>query len=1018
MRQILFMIVLSWCWVNTVNAMQTIDHDSLGEVKVPLSLYTDLIHKSERIVRSPPVGYAIGKSTTRIEVAEADGRAKATVTVNMPVQIYENKWTSVPVMDSFVALSSATMNGQEMSLNMNDRELSWNTNKAGKYKLELIYALDASRSSQGYVLAVPLPNAPATTLTAVLPGVDIDATVVPAVAFKSVTSGKKTHISANIPGVNAFQLAWHQPDMKGYVMSRARYQGELKDKAILWTATFQVEHFSEGQLKLSLLPASVTLSNVLIDGNDATVMVEDQQFVTLLKGIGMHKVSVDFQVPVKKSSGPPSATLSILKVPVSHFELTLPGKKEVMVSPAANVTNTLKENETQSSVYLPMTNQVQFSWTEAVPEEIKDEIRANATIYHTIHAEEGVLHIKAQVHYEITRGETNTLELIVPDDIQINRITAEQGGVSDWRVTQAQGQTGKQVSVFLDRKVKGKFAFNVNYERLIGDQDKSAEPITVPFIRAYQVHRQRGMAALLSAQELTLTPIKLERVTKVGENQLPAFVRNAIAMKVAHTYKYIDANPILAVKALAPERKQGKFDAQVDTLISIGDVTMKGAASIELNVKTGSIMELQLALPKDVNVLSLTGPSIRNHEIKIDQNQNLITVAFTQEMDGQFRLELNYERIMSEGGEAQTQVPTVSIIGAQVEHGRIAVEALTAVEVQPAVTEQISNLDINVLPQQLILKTTNPILLAYRYVKTGMPYRLTLKITRHKALDVQVATIEKAHYKTLFTRDGLAVTTVKFTIRNSRKQFLKLQLPELSDVWSVFVDGKVEKPASASGGSHKAGGILIRMINSTHGFPVELVYATKFEPVESMGELQGQLPLPDMIVTHSRWDIYLPDGPSYQEPESNMDILITGRWEDKAKIKRNVGEITRGRSAASTALQIQVPAQGIHYAFEKLYANQSKDPAGFSIAYVSGETQQLGYWLGVIGFLLMIIAIVLFILDLTQIPKPIILVGFIIGLFLLMYSMLNLGVHFNFMVLLGAVVAAVIAGVFLKQRLN
>ena len=105
----------------------------------------------------------------------------------------------------------------------------------------------------------------------------------------------------------------------------------------------------------------------------------------------------------------------------------------------------------------------------------------------------------------------------------------------------------------------------------------------------------------------------------VGENQLPAFVRNRLEMTIAHTYKYIDRAAQLMVKAVAPERKQGIFDAQVDTLISIGEVTLKGSATVQIDVKSGSIMALRLRLPPNVNVLGVTGPSLRTHQVHQDE---------------------------------------------------------------------------------------------------------------------------------------------------------------------------------------------------------------------------------------------------------------------------------------------------------------------------------------------------------------------------------------------------------------
>ena len=44
-------------------------------------------------------------------------------------------------------------------------------------------------------------------------------------------------------------------------------------------------------------------------------------------------------------------------------------------------------------------------------------------------------------------------------------------------------------------------------------------------------------------------------------------------------------------------------------------------------------------------------------------------------------------------------------------------------------------------------------------------------------LGTQEAVIERAEYHTLFTRDGLYVTLARFDVKNSRKQFLRVELP-------------------------------------------------------------------------------------------------------------------------------------------------------------------------------------------------------------------------------------------------
>jgi hypothetical protein len=374
-------------------------------------------------------------------------------------------------------------------------------------------------------------------------------------------------------------------------------------------------------------------------------------------------------------------------------------------------------------------------------------------------------------------------------------VSSEAGAIADWRVTR-QGDA-QLLEVFLDRQLQGELTFDVLYDRSLGQGDSESLPLLV----ARNVGRQKGMVALLSSSDLTLDPIvegadgSVGEATRVGENQLPSFVRDDIELTIAHTFKYADTPPTMAVSASVPERVAGRFDAQVDSLISLGDVTLTGSTSIELHVKSGSLGQLELVLPAGTNLLNLSAPSLRTHRIS-DDDERVVELEFTQDMEGHFKIDLSYERILG-GDEAEVGASTVRVRGADVEQGRIAVEASSAVEVLPSVAEELSPIDVGELPRQLVLQTTNPILLAFKYVRAEPEPRLALTVTRHRVVDVQEAAIDTAEYKTLFTRDGLSVTTARFVVRNARKQFLRIELPANSEVWSVFVAGRAEKPALA-----------------------------------------------------------------------------------------------------------------------------------------------------------------------------------------------------------------------------
>lgn len=520
------------------------------------------------------------------------------------------------------------------------------------------------------------------------------------------------------------------------------------------------------------------------------------------------------------------------------------------------------------------------------------------------------------------------------------------------------------LTVFLDREVRKNIDVNISYDKSI-NPEAGAEELTLPLLQAAGVHRQRGMAALLSSKELTLSPVTEEKVTKVGENQLPAFFHQTLDKVVAHTYKYAALFPTIVVRTEKPERKQGKFNATVNTLVSLTDVTMKASASIDINVKSGAISSLELVLPEDINLLGLTAPSLRTHKTRTEAGNQIVTVEFTQDIEGQFRVELNYERIIADEL-SESKVPTVRVHGAEVEHGKIAIEALSAVEVGAASVTQLSTVDPSELPQQLILKTTNPILLAYKYVHVDPPYELKLRITRHDEINIQTASIDRAHYRTLFTKDGIAVTAASFWVRNSREQFLRMSLPSGSKVWSATVNGKVEKPALASGakdakdGNRKGPQILVKILNSSQGFPVTVTYQTPSNSLGFLGRLEGTLARPDMVVTDSRWDVYLPEHFSYGTPSSNMDITQDAHLMNEQMIRQEMQGDYVSKESSPLPPVLNVPLSGIKLSFKKLYANQTADDAYFVVPYVSSSGAMGAQGLALVALLALSIGIWMF----------------------------------------------------------
>src|SRR5688500_13757873 len=134
-----------------------------------------------------------------------------------------------------------------------------------------------------------------------------------------------------------------------------------------------------------------------------------------------------------------------------------------------------------------------------------------------------------------------------------------------------------------------KLDLEIRYERAWPVASRTATAFDVPLLSARGVHRQRGMIALLATNGLTLEPREEGNVTRVGDNLIPATIRDALSATVAHTFRYLDVAPHLSAIGAVRAPEPARFDAQVDTLVSLGDVSTSVITHAEIEIKSGAL---------------------------------------------------------------------------------------------------------------------------------------------------------------------------------------------------------------------------------------------------------------------------------------------------------------------------------------------------------------------------------------------------------------------------------------------
>ena len=352
-----------------------------------------------------------------------------------------------------------------------------------------------------------------------------------------------------------------------------------------------------------------------------------------------------------------------------------------------------------------------------------------------------------------------------------------------------------------------------------------------------------------------------------------------------------------------PEVVKGppKIYSEMTHLLSIEDDAMRIDTGISLSILQNSISTLRVRVPEGYSILEVQGRGIEDWREVIIADAPHLEIVFDYPKEGQLTINITSEKLLPNPSMA-VEFGGFAVIDSIREKGFLGVALKSTSEVTLSQSEGLDKLDVSELPAILINRSQKPLLLGYKYLHH--PYSLILDIKKHEELPVISTVVDSASGVTLFTEDGKLVHRVIYQIRNTSKQFLELELPEETQIWSVFVGGEPAKPRL------NQNRILIPLNRSHQGatglaaFDVELIYFQKANRFGAMGLRKSMFPVPDIIISEMLWSVYLPEGYRY---------VYFGGTVEKEMAARGIRSLLRRKEKAVIASiePAEVPSPGV-----------------------------------------------------------------------------------------------------------
>jgi hypothetical protein len=552
--------------------------------------------------------------------------------------------------------------------------------------------------------------------------------------------------------------------------------------------------------------------------------------------------------------------------------------------------------------------------------------------------EENIVNIKGEIVLEVLSKGRTEIPLVESGGVGLIEVSLNRGG--SYVTTR-----GNKYYLIVDKP--GRYRLDIEY------------------LKKVQREREGGPGSF--SAEVLPAPIS-EFEVEINEKDLEVFINNAIKVETESDDEKTVAWAIMpqinniAVrwsKALPKDEidtieMKPKVYSTVNTFASAGEGILRCNSSISYSILQAEISGLRISLPDDISILDVNVRDLRDWKIEEKDSKKYLDIYFKFGIKGNCNVNIAYEKTIGEGS-VIAQIPQIKTLGVERETGFIGIASATNVELKVQKLKGATAVDVKELPSVIWRKTSNPILLAFKFLKDT--YDIEIEVIRHQDVPVLIATVDVANYVTLNTKDGKKLTKALYNVRNNVKQFLRIKMPEDAELWSATVSSKPVKPAK-----DKQGFILIPLEKSQLAgedlaqFPVEVVYLQKGDKMGVAGSIKVNLPEIDIPTSEAFWSMYLPKKYTYYKSSGDFTEAgsvsprsLTGTVYDKEEGKKfgitqsvsryktqvayEESALDEIRQKGALPIKVSVPQRGKMMRFSKLLISEDESPL-LSIKYV------------------------------------------------------------------------------------
>ena len=857
-----------------------------------------------------PADLVIGSGSYSLTIEEDTYRIAGVV----PVMILTDKWVTLPLPISKSKLKEILVDGKVTGIAQKNNVPFISLRGKGLRKLQLEFTGPVEDRLGSFNLSARLLTGAAAHLQATLPpGAEPVSGGTPA-GSTFLKTPEATEVRIDLGSTSEFTLGWTFPRIAG--QQKARLESRSYSNYNLTLDGYDVQRVDV--IKVAGAPVSALNYTLIGDWNITSVSSADLSEWSVTENDGTRSLNLFYSKPVQQSvvaikgwaslegaEEKQAAALSLIDAlrQESFIGIVHDARRRWQAGILSNrraPINALANYETE----LPGADPDRlYQFFDSVEGQVVSASAAtgvaDASTSAVFFLARSYSTITARTRYQVLRAGPLRQEINLPAGWEFRNVQGPT--VGEWEVVST--ADGPRLVIPLDERASNGTEITWSARRQL---DAPQEEIEVPLIRTGtsepSLRSEAVQLTIAAAEEIDVRVVagstgieKIARTSQADWIRLPPPSRKLFDMR--STGKTPDYKLQLEVSA-----REGKTSARSVLFARAAENYIEVNSQVTLSVTGGLEDTFLFRLPAGVTQATLKTRNLKSLTTPDAEEPGLLQLTLTSGIVGQHSVALSYRLPRDQKDTPVTVRPHQLLSSARQPAGTehfvgIVETGQVLTNPTPQGLEKVRISDFPYLPEGVASQS-----LHHAYRATRADWSLTLDPETLRAAETAQANIDLADLVTVIGSDGTIRTKAVYTIANRKLQFLRIRLPENTQLWGATLNGNPMIASQAQGSlqvplKHVGVGDL--------NLEVGIVYShlLKADLPSLSGSMALGAPLVlgqgaeggtlnEVTVRRTIWRVEVPDGYNAEMSDGNMQEVVSS-IQYASKVESNLEEIDR-----------------------------------------------------------------------------------------------------------------------------